>query len=91
MTSSAPLDRSAWPTSRSSTGATARVAAKNRAQAQYGELRDPPVAFGLAAVLDELARHLHDLAALPRRPPAVRRARRHLVDPRDPPSDEDMA
>ena len=30
----------------------------------------PPVAFGLAAVLDELARHLHDLAALPRRPPA---------------------
>jgi hypothetical protein len=36
------------------------------------------VAFGLAAVLDELARHRRDLAALWAATGAVRRARRHL-------------
>jgi hypothetical protein len=31
------------------------------AQAQYANLRKPEVAFGLAAILDELSRHLRDL------------------------------
>jgi hypothetical protein len=41
-----------------------RAAARLRhetAQAQYAGLRDPQVAFGFAAVLDELSRHLRDL------------------------------
>jgi hypothetical protein len=41
-----------------------RAAARLRhetAQDQYRGLRDPQVAFGFAAVLDELSRHLRDL------------------------------
>ena len=63
MTSSAP----AGPLCVADEEVVDRAAARLRhetAQAQYGGLRDPHAAFGLAAVLDELAQHGHDLAAL---------------------------
>jgi hypothetical protein len=56
--------RARWAALRADEELLDRAAARLRhetAQAQYAGLRDPQVAFGLALVLDELARHLRDL------------------------------
>ena len=56
--------RARWAALRADQDVIDRAAARLRhetAQAQYAGLRDPQVAFGFAAVLDELSRHLRDL------------------------------
>jgi hypothetical protein len=56
--------RARWAALRADQDVIDRAAARLRhetAQDQYRGLRDPQVAFGLAAVLDELSRHLRAL------------------------------
>ena len=56
--------RARWAELRADQDMIDRAATRLRhetAQAQYAGLRNPQVAFGLASILDELARHLRDL------------------------------
>jgi hypothetical protein len=56
--------RARWAALRADQTTIGRAAARLRhetAQAQYANLRNPEVAFGLASILDELSRHLRDL------------------------------
>jgi hypothetical protein len=56
--------RARWAALRADQNLVDRAAARLRhetAQAQYAGLEDPQVAFGFAAVLDELSPHLRDL------------------------------
>jgi hypothetical protein len=63
--------RALWAALRPDQELIDRAAARLRhdtAQDQYRGLRNPQVAFGMAAILDELSRHLRDLdEALQRR------------------------
>ena len=60
MTISAPAGPRSAPTRTLIDRAAARLRHET-AQAQYGGLRDPQVAFGFAAMLDELSSHLRDV------------------------------
>jgi hypothetical protein len=56
--------RARWVALRADQDVVDRAATRLRhktAQAQYADLQNPQVAFGLAAILDELSRHLRDL------------------------------
>ena len=56
--------RARWAALRADQDLLDRAAARLRhetAQDQYRGLHDPQVAFGLAAILDELSRHFRDL------------------------------
>jgi hypothetical protein len=56
--------RERWARLRADQDIIDRAAARLRhdtAQDQYRGLRDPQVAFGLCALLDELSRHLRDI------------------------------
>jgi hypothetical protein len=56
--------RARWAALRADQDLIAQAAARLRhetAQAQYAGQRHPQVAFGFAAMLDELSRHLRDL------------------------------
>ena len=62
--------RARWAALRTDQAVIDQAAARLRhatAQDQYRGLRDPQVAFGLCALLDELSRHLRDLDDVVRR------------------------
>jgi hypothetical protein len=76
--------RARWVALRADQDLIDRAAARLRhetAQDQYRGLRDPQVAFGFAAVLDELSRHLRDLdeALRPRVVELCREARGEVI------------
>jgi CO/xanthine dehydrogenase Mo-binding subunit len=69
--------RARWAALRADQATIDRAAARLRhetAQDQYRGLRDPQVAFGLAAILDELSRHLRDIDDEVRRRCSLRKA-----------------